>query len=178
MTADELFRVTITGSESTGKTRLAEQLAQYFGVVWVPEFAREYALAKRAPLDASDVEPIARGQIALEDRLLRDARVLAVLDTDLVSTVTYAEYYYGACPSWITRAAHERLADLYLLCDIDVAWVGDPARDRPTERRVIHAAFETQLKRLGVPYALIRGDWTTRAEMAIDAVDALRLSSK
>ena len=56
-------RVTVTGSESTGKTWLAERLANRFHTVWAPEFARQYALHKTAPLDASDVEPIARGQI-------------------------------------------------------------------------------------------------------------------
>src|SRR5690348_11436432 len=43
------------------------------------------------PLDAGDVEPIARGQIAAQDRALADAHGgLLVLDTDLVSTTVYA----------------------------------------------------------------------------------------
>jgi hypothetical protein len=34
--------VTVTGSECTGKTTLARDLARHFDAVWVPEFAREY----------------------------------------------------------------------------------------------------------------------------------------
>ena len=35
-------RVAIVGAESTGKTTLAQQLAEHFGTVWVPEYGREY----------------------------------------------------------------------------------------------------------------------------------------
>ena len=45
-----------------------------------------------------------------------------LLDTDLVSTVVYSRHYYGDCPAWIEAAAVRRLADLYLLHDIDVPW--------------------------------------------------------
>jgi HTH-type transcriptional regulator, transcriptional repressor of NAD biosynthesis genes len=171
------LRVTITGSESTGKTWLAQRLARHYGVTWVPEFAREYAIQKAAPLDASDVEPIARGQVQLEDSTLASARDLAILDTDLVSTVVYAQEYYGSCPEWIRIAARQRLTDLYLFCDIDVPWVGDAARDRPDQRLAMHNAFEAQLKRFGARCALIHGSWTTREAIAVDAVDTLRLSS-
>ena len=45
-------RVALLGSESTGKTTLARRLAERFATVWVPEYARSYAVAKGAPLDA------------------------------------------------------------------------------------------------------------------------------
>jgi HTH-type transcriptional repressor of NAD biosynthesis genes len=168
-----LHRVTVTGSESTGKTWLAQQLARHFDTVWVPEFSREYALQKAAPLDVSDVEPIARGQIRSEDEILRRARRLGVLDTDLVSTVVYAEHYYGRCPEWIVHAARDRLADLYLLCDIDAAWVADPARDRPHARPELHAAFANRLAQHGAHVVLVRGSWQEREAAGIGAIEGL-----
>jgi NadR type nicotinamide-nucleotide adenylyltransferase len=167
---ERLRRVTVTGSESTGKTWLAERLALHFGTVWSREFSREYALHKAVPLDASDVEPIARGQIRGEDDVLRGARGLAILDTDLVSTVVYAEHYYGRCPPWIEEAARERLAELYLLCDIDVPWMPDPARDRPHARREMHAAFTAQLERYHASYVVVRGTWEEREATAAAAI--------
>ena len=166
-------RVTVTGSESTGKTSLARGLAQRFRTLWVPEYSREYAMRKAAALDASDVEPIARGQIRLEDEVLARASGVVILDTDLVSTVVYAEHYYGSCPPWVDTAARERLADLYLLCDIDAAWVADAVRDRPHARAEIHAAFTAQLERYGAPCVIIRGDWPTREASAVAAVEEL-----
>jgi NadR type nicotinamide-nucleotide adenylyltransferase len=169
--------VVVTGSESTGKTTLAADLAAHFGAVCVPEFSRTYFDEKTAstgmPLDAHDVEPIARGQIAAEDEAFARARGLVILDTDLVSTTVYARHYYGSCPPWIEQAARERRADLYLLCDIDVPWVAGPPRDRPHLREPMHRLFATALDALGVRYVLIRGSWRERTEIAIAAVTAL-----
>ena len=59
------LRVVLTGSESTGKTTLAADLARHYNVLWVPEYVRSYAAWKLAPLDAGDVTSIALGQIAI-----------------------------------------------------------------------------------------------------------------
>ncbi|MGQ0713589.1 MAG: AAA family ATPase [Gemmatimonadaceae bacterium] len=177
MSAPTPLRVTVTGSESTGKTQLAERLAGHYRAPWSLEFAREYVLHKGGPLDASDVEPIARGQRQAEDDVRRRATEIAIFDTDLVSSVVYAQHYYGSAPAWIERAARERLANLYLLCDIDVAWLPDAARDQPHARKEIHRAFAEQLDRLRARYALVQGTWDERFARAVDAIDALRLSS-
>ena len=170
-------RVVVTGSECTGKTTLAGDLARQFGTVCVAEYAREYLDRKVAttglPLDERDVEPIARGQIAAEDRGAATAKRLLVLDTDLVSTTVYARHYYGACPAWIDQAARDRRGDLYLLCDIDVPWVADSVRDRPHHREHIHALFVEALDTLGAPYVLIRGSWAARLTTAVAAVSEL-----
>lgn len=169
--------ITVTGSESTGKTTLASDLARHFATVWVPEYSRIYADEKAAttgaPLDVTDVEPIARGQIALEDRALASARGLVIRDTDLVSTTIYARHYYGACPAWIDAAAKRRRADLYLLCDIDVPWVADDVRDSPHAREHMQALFVRALDALGVPTVTIRGSWADRLDAAIAAVSSL-----
>ena len=166
--------VVVTGSESTGKTTLARDLAAHFGTVWVPEFVRQYLDEKLAVtghgLDASDVEPIARGQIAAADRAMPNARGLIVLDTDLVSTMVYARHYYGSCPAWIEQAVRDRRGNLYLLCDIDVPWVADPQRDRPHHRRHLHGQFVDALSTLGAHTVTIRGSWADRWEIAVEAV--------
>jgi NadR type nicotinamide-nucleotide adenylyltransferase len=165
--------VVVTGSESTGKTTLAADLARRLGGLFVPEYARRYADSKLETgeaLDASDVEPIARGTIALHDRVMKNARGLVVLDTDLVSTAVYARHYYGECPPWIDQSVRERHGDLYLLCDIDVPWVPGPHRDRPDARPEIHAMFAEAVKALGVPTVLIQGSWEDRFSAALAAI--------
>ncbi|MEO7087049.1 MAG: ATP-binding protein, partial [Gemmatimonadaceae bacterium] len=111
-----LTRVVLTGSESTGKTTLAERLAKHYNAVFVHEFVRLYAEEKGAPLDFGDHGPIARGQMALEDEGIARATGLVVQDTDLLSTVVYCNHYFGRCPPWIEETASERRPDLYLLC--------------------------------------------------------------
>jgi NadR type nicotinamide-nucleotide adenylyltransferase len=173
----EVAVVVVTGSESTGKTKLAADLARHYATTWVPEFARAYLDERLAttghPLDASDVEAIARGHIVSADAAMADARELVVLDTDLVSTVVYSRHYYGDCPAWIEQAARDRLADLYLLCDIDAPWVADPARDRPYQREHLHGLFVAALDALGARTVTLRGSWADRYATAIAAIDAL-----
>lgn len=165
----------MTGSESTGKTTLAAELAVHYGTVCSAEFSREYLARKQAPLDDSDVEPIARGQMAGEEEAARRASGLLILDTDLVSTVVYSRYYYGGCPEWVSEAARARLARLYLLLHPDVPWVPDGAqRDRPQAREELHGLFRYALQAFGARYAEIRGSWPERRLRAIASIDALR----
>ena len=172
-----LVRVCVTGPESTGKTTLARSLAEWVGTEWVPEASRVYAERVRRELLASDVLPIAREHIALAEAgeaLARGGgRRTIILDTDLVSTVIYSRHYYGAVPRWVVQRERERRADLYLLCDVDVPWVPDGIRDRPTDRDQMFARFEQALDRRRSKLVIIRGDWNTRWAIARSAVASL-----
>jgi NadR type nicotinamide-nucleotide adenylyltransferase len=177
--ASRPFVVVITGSECTGKTTLAAELAAELDASRSPEFARFYVDAKHAPLDATDVEPIAAGQLRLEraadhDSASRQSR-LVVRDTDLVSTTVYACHYYGSCPDWIEAAARRRAGDLYLLLCPDVPWVADGLqRDRAgdAERAEMHARFRDALAAFGARVVEIRGSWSERRREAFAAVAA------
>lgn len=165
-------RICLIGAESTGKSELAEELARYYKTVWVPEFAREYTLRVSRQLDFFDVFPVARGQMANEDRVLANARGIVILDTDLLSTVVYSRFYFGVCPDWIERAARIRLADLYLFMDIDVPFVADPARDARANRPQVHEEFQRALNEFGARHMLISGSREERRRKAIDAINA------
>jgi NadR type nicotinamide-nucleotide adenylyltransferase len=165
------FIVVLTGSECTGKSTLAAELAHAFDATLSPEFAREYVAGKDAVLDAGDVEPIARGQVAGEDAAVSRAGAVVVKDTDLVSTVVYARHYYGQCPAWIETAAATRRGDLYLLLHPDVPWVADgPFRDRPDSRELLHGLFRSELSSIGAPVVDITGTWDARLARALSAV--------
>jgi NadR type nicotinamide-nucleotide adenylyltransferase len=170
--------VVVTGSECTGKTTLAAALAGRFGAPLSREFAREYAERKRGVLDVTDVEPIARGQLAAELTAERRARNegagVVVRDTDLLSTVVYSRHYYGACPPWVVSTAAERIGHLYLLLAPDVPWVADGVRDRPDDggRAEIHALFRSELATAGARVVEITGEWRSREAAALTAVTA------
>lgn len=167
-------RVVVTGSESTGKTTLARDLAEHFGTIWVPEYARGYCDERGPNLTFDDVEPIARGQIDECDTAIAGARRdLIVLDTDLLSTAIYSRHYYGECPAWIDAAVRDRRGDLYLLCDIDVPWTPDAVRDRPRQRAEVQALFREGLEALGAHVVDVRGTWEERFPIAVGAVERL-----
>ncbi len=169
----DLTRVVITGSESTGKTTLARTLAARFHTIYVPEFVREFALSRGAPIDFRDHGTIARGQIALENEAAARAPGLLLQDTDLVSTVVYCEHYFGRCPQFIIDTAVERRGALYLLLSPDVPWIADGVRDRGDRRSEMHKLFTTRLMELGMPVVEIAGDYATRTERAAAEITSL-----
>ncbi len=158
-------RVCLIGPECTGKTTLAERLADYFNAPWVPEFAREYTQRVARPLTVDDVEPIARGERALVDAVPGPV----ILDTDLISTVVYSRHYYGACPEWIEAAARSRKADLYLLTNIDVPFLADDLRDSAAPRESLYTQFAETLAEFDANVVCITGNWEERFTAAIQA---------
>ena len=159
-----LPRLCLIGPESTGKSELAAALSRHYNERWTPEFAREYAEAHEE-LTAEDVEPIARGEMALLNRGDR------ILDTDLLSTVVYARHYYGSCPAWIEDEARRRRAELYLLMDTDLPWESDPARDTGGEAREdLFDEFRAALDEFETTWVVVSGDWPSRFRTAVDAI--------
>ena len=168
-------RICLIGAECTGKTTLAARLADRFIAPWVPEHARQYAVSIGRPLMFDDVGPIARGQMALEDGMATDG--LLILDTDLISTVVYSRHHYGRCPEWVVAEAQTRLADLYLLTDIDVPWTADEVRDSGARREALHAEFAVALAALEARVVIVSGSREARfaaAKAAINAALSLR----
>jgi NadR type nicotinamide-nucleotide adenylyltransferase len=170
---NSLVRVVVTGSECTGKSTLARELAAACGVECAPEFVRTFVAAIGGRPQFSDHGPIARGQTALEDEYRARATRLLVQDTDLLSIVAYCRSYFDRCPEWIEAAAIDRLGSLYLLCDIDVPWVADGLRDRSDRREEMHTLFESVLKEANAKYVIVRGSRTERLAEARRQVDAL-----
>jgi NadR type nicotinamide-nucleotide adenylyltransferase len=163
-------RIVLTGSESTGKSTLAAALATRLDTIWVPEFARSYALARAARLTGADAEPIARGQLAAERAALAERDGPVIFDTDLVSTALYARHYYGFTLDWLEAEIRGAPSGLYLLCDIDLEWTSDPVRDRGDRRAHMHRLFEAELERRKLSYRVVRGIGPARAAAAYAAL--------
>ncbi len=172
------WRIVVTGPESTGKSTLALALGRWLNAPVVPEYARTYAEMAGRALTSDDVEPIARGQMASEDAVLntRPEPLLAVLDTDLMSTCVYADHYYGLLPPWIAHEAARRRGDLYLLTAIDLPWHADGVRDQPFARAQMHSAFASRLSHHGCLVLPVRGLGAHRLEHAMAAVRGWRVT--
>lgn len=170
-----MIRIVLTGSESTGKSTLAAQLAEHYRAALVPEFVRDYAAQRGGVIEFSDHGPIAKGQMALEDAHIARASSMVVQDTDLLSTVVYCDHYFGMCPPWIREAAAARRPDLYLLMEIDLPWIADGVRDRGHMREEMQQLFRDAVRDSGVPFVAIHGQGDERFQRAVDAIDELRL---
>ena len=173
-----IIRVVLFGPESTGKTTLSNQLARHYNTVWAPEYAREYLQDKwnneRKTCENSDLIPIAKGQMKLENSLAKKADKILICDTDLLETKVYSEEYYGGIvDEKLDQAAIENSYDLYLLTYIDTPWEADDRRDKPEERLEMFTAFESALKKYNRPYIVLKGNKETRLKDATKAIDKL-----
>ncbi|MEM7179764.1 MAG: AAA family ATPase [Spirochaetota bacterium] len=168
--------IVIYGSESTGKTTLAEKLARHFRTQWVPEFAREYLPTEGVDLDSLQEKhfvAIAHGQRRAVQEKIPQARRFLFCDTDVLTTKIYADHYLGYCPSKVLDLADAESYDAYLVLNIDIPWIDDSLRDIPHEREKMHALFLQELEMRKIPYHIISGDFTQRLETAIRLVEEI-----
>lgn len=168
-----MLRIVITGAESTGKTTLTEALSGYYGEPWTGEFVREYAAKIKRPLAHKDLEPIAEGQLAQEDYPLDKAKRLILHDTNLLSSIIYANHYFDTVIDWVNEAFLSRDYALYLLCQPDIPWTADKGqRESPEARETLHLKFKDSLDTLKLPYVEISGaDELERFGVAVKAID-------
>ena len=168
-------RIAIFGTESTGKTTLAERLADHFGEPWSREFAREFWDAHGGRIRATDLDAIGRGQIDNEESAAARASRVVFCDTELITCTLWNDLLFpGACPAWERHVANERAMNfaLYLLCDADVPFVADPQRCFPdyAGRERTRQVWRDAVLSRGLPFVEIRGDWPERERIAIAAV--------
>lgn len=165
-------KIAIVGPESTGKSTLAQGLANHYQTVWVPEYARGYLDKLGKPYEQTDLITIAHGQLRLEDERLKDATSFLFCDTTLMVIKIWSEFKYGICAPEILHKMDERKYYLHLLTDIDLPWEADPQREHPTKRSALFNLYETELLDQKLPFAVIQGQQHERLQCAIKAIDS------
>jgi HTH-type transcriptional repressor of NAD biosynthesis genes len=171
-------RIVLFGTESTGKTMLAQKLAGHFRAPWSAEYVRQYWNAHAGKITASDLDAIARGQVANEDDAARRATRVVFCDTDLLTCTLWDDVLFpGACPRWARAAAEERAraTALFLLCEADVPFTPDPQRcfPDPASRAGAAEIWRAALEARHLPFVAICGDWQQREQTAIAAVEEI-----
>lgn len=165
-------RICLFGPESTGKTTLAERLARHFRTTFVSEHARPLLDHRNGAVEPADLPFIARGQIAAEEAMARQANRLLFCDTDALLTAVWSEFLYGRCDEDVARLARPRKYDLYLLLNVDAPWIDDGQRFLSHRRQEFFDRCRAALDRHERPYVAIGGaDWNERFHRAVAAVD-------
>jgi NadR type nicotinamide-nucleotide adenylyltransferase len=188
---ETIRRFAIIGPESTGKSTLCSQLAEYYKTIWVPEYAREYLEKNGTEYSFDDLLTIAKGQINLEEGITNQLsdisaaksanniknRILNVrrqttnilfIDTDMYVMKVWSEFVFNKCHNWILNRIAERNYDGYLLCNTDLPWVKDNLREYPdveTRNRLYHF-YKDILINQSVPWIDVSGSYGERLEKA------------
>lgn len=164
--------VVLHGPESTGKSVLAEKLAQHFSGVFVPEYGRTYCEIHGTDCDAQDLLNIAAGQDAAIDEAGRQSQGLIFSDTDALLTEVWSHMMLGE--SCFRNAPPRVSGALYLLTDIDTPFIQDELRvyGAVEDRQLFFELSEAALKQYGVDYVRLSGSWEQREAAARAAIEA------
>lgn len=169
-----LKRIALTGPESTGKTTLAQQLAQHFNTVWVSEYARQYIAQLDRPYEAKDLLQIAKGQIHAENQCAEKANRLLVCDTELTVLKIWSEHAYGFCHPWILKKMLHHHYDLYLLMKPDIPWQPDPQREHPHLREHLFELYLKEMQQRQANFVIISGNYKQRLQQALKAIEQIK----
>ncbi|MCF8366867.1 MAG: ATP-binding protein [Bacteroidales bacterium] len=170
---DKLIKIAITGPESTGKSMIAEQLADHYNTVWVPEYARIHLLNLGLDYNYDDILEIAKRQQASEKVLESLANKILFCDTELLVTKIWCEVTFKQCHPWIMEELKKQDHHLYLLMDTDLPWEYDPLREHPEQRKFLFDLYVNELERLGFNYRVVRGKDDERLKNAVKSVEEL-----
>ncbi len=168
-------KIVIIGPESTGKSKICEELARHYKTVWVKEYAREYLLSNGKAYTYNDLSIIAEGQIKNEDEIsyaLSENEMLFI-DTDLQVMKVWSEFVFNTCDLKILNGIVHRKYDLYLLMNTDLPWEKDELREypQPEIREQLYHHYLDTLVQQQIPFKIIVGTGKTRTVNAVNLID-------
>lgn len=170
-------RVCLLGAESTGKTRLSQQLAAHlrsrgYTATVVPEYLREWCDREGRTPRAEEQQAIAHEQARRADAappadwLITDAGPLMV--------AVYSDLLFGDGSLHPFALAWQRSQDLTLVTGLDLPWVADGfIRDGPHAQQPVDARLRAVLAGAGIAFRLVYGRGAERLQNALCAMESI-----
>jgi nicotinamide riboside kinase len=187
----DVLRIAIVGAECSGKTSLAQSLADTFSKeypsVYVPEYLRLFVDQKNRTPRPDEQVGIAMEQQSLERTLANDLIkqhsnpefVLLFCDTTPLMTCIYSEVVFGGTNPELFKIAQAHDYDLTIFTQIDFPWQEDGLqRDGPVAQTKVHFRVKARLEELQIPYESAFGHPELRLKKTQDSVRALLAKRK
>ena len=174
-------KVLLIGGESSGKSTLTINLANYYNTVYLEEVGRE--LSELSGTDiymlSEDFTRILLTHKAKEMSLIEKSNKVFFEDTDCLITRFYMDFLEDGNLEKNERLAEAIAAlnsyDRILFLEPDVEWVQDG--DRSEEIAADREKFSKQIKefytRYGFEFKIISGDYNSRFDQAVSYVNEL-----
>lgn len=169
--------IALLGAESTGKTTLANALAQALRdvgkkVVLVPEYLREWC-DREGRVPRADEQLHIAGEQARRVNAVQDADIV-IADTTPVVTAVYSDKLFGDVSLYPLALEHQLRYSATLLSGLDLPWVADGLqRDGPHLRSTIDAGVRSALADAGIGWRVVYGSGDNRLASALSALGPL-----
>ena len=164
-----MYKIAVTGPESTGKTSLSNELGEILQLPVREEIARTYLSQIGLAYSQIYVEEIATLQCKMDKELLLSNQSY-IADTEMMVIYLWMKIRYQSVPEWIVQLYENQLFDLYLLCDIDIVWEKDNLREHAHLRLEIFNLMKEELQRLERKYFIISGLGDLRTHRALESI--------
>lgn len=170
-------RICLLGAESTGKTRLSQELAAHYRdqgrhAVVVPEYLREWCDREGRTPRPDEQEGIAREQARRieaagpADWVITDAGPLMI--------AVYSDLLFGDRSLYPFALAQQQAHDVNLLTGLDLPWVADGfIRDGPHAREPVDALARAALTGARLAFRVVYGQGPERLRSALGAIDSI-----
>lgn len=168
--ADLMTTICVFGPESTGKSTLTRQLAEYFGAPYVDEYAETVIRSKNGDITFEDMETIVRGHHERIRQAVAQLPPVLFVDTDAVASRIWSNELFGKESPVLEEFIERQQFTHYLLLDVDLPWQADVHRYRPDNRKDFFARCKEELDRRGRHYSVISGQGDQRTQKAIEIV--------
>ncbi len=162
----------ILGTESVGKSTLADHLSATFRSVLVREYGRE-VIPDSNQFSTDQLRQIAMGHAERIVEAKKKLEPLIVIDTDIHITQSYAKYVFGDYLDLPSRLYLSNQADLYLYLDKDVPFVQDGTRLHEEARNDLDVSHRKTLDHFGIRTVELSGTYEARAQKSIQLANNL-----
>jgi nicotinamide riboside kinase len=169
-------RVALLGAESTGKSRLCEELAAHLqarGVraVAVPEVLREWCHRQGREPRPEEQLAIAQEQERRVDAAAAAGADLVIADTTALMVAIYAGMLFEDGDLLRFALERQRGYDATLVTGLDLPWAPDGLhRDPAHAREPVDALVRSLLQRAQVAYQVVYGQGPQRLQSALQAL--------
>jgi NadR type nicotinamide-nucleotide adenylyltransferase len=158
---DHLTKVVLIGAPSTGKSTLAEKLAEHFKTTHMPEYGREYwelnnIQRRLTPEQLLEIAIVHRER---ELVLAHEANQYFFIDTNALTTKVFSQYYHGDSLPGLSELSNETKEryDLVILCGDDIPYDDTVDRSGETNRSDFQKTTTDELIKLGAKYHEVTG---------------------
>lgn len=166
------LKVVILGTESTGKSTLAEKLSKHYQCNLVLEAGREIILDSK-DFCYEDLILVAKEHSSRIYKAINGHHPLVIIDTDIHITKSYSRFVFQRDLHVDNSIMMHNKAQLYLYLKNDVPFIQDGTRMDCNERDKLDGSHRMVLKESKVEFLEIEGGWDERFAKAVKCIDEL-----
>ena len=150
---DKQLKIAFTGPESSGKTTMAELIAEAYSTSFIPEYAREF-LKDKTTYTLADLDVIAKQQIEL---CKASKNNLVISDTEMAVMLIWSQEKFKEVSPIIQHLWESQDFDHLFLCAPDIPWEADKLRENPLDRERLFQLYEVVLENSKKPFTILKG---------------------